>query len=571
MSYFQKVKQNPGLYAQDLLLITIMAVLAACGLIYQYLLSHYAGRVLGMMEHAIYTMIGVMIVSMGVGAFWAKYFKQSETAFAWLESIIALLGATGLLIIGGAFAFALWVPLIISQTFGIPLDMIPHGGFVAGLIKFAKIVPFIIGFLIGTLIGMEIPFIARIRERLYGQHLEHNVGTIYGADYIGAGVGAAIFIVWMLSLDPNKAALITASANLISGIIFFVWQYKYIQRRFWLGIMNVGLVGMILLLANYSLSWQKTFENFFYQDPVIASVDTPYQHMTITRSMPRQQDHQPIFSLYLNGRTQFTSMDEFIYHDFLVQPAMLAANRTEHVLIIGGGDGLALRDVLEWNPKQVTLVDLDQDLVELFSEPAETPLEEELIALNNKAFSNQNVRTIFGDAFNVIDDLRMEGAFYDVILVDLPDPSHPDLNKLYSQSFYQKLKALLTADGAIAVQSTSPYHATAAFLTVGVTMKAAGFENVERYHANVPSFGEWGWTVATPIGLPPSQRIMETDKILPSPHWVSKEQILGAFAFNSRFFEKEDQLIPNSLNNQKMYQLHRDAWLQDGKKTIATY
>ena len=62
-------KTNPRLFLKDVLLITIMAVLAACGLIYQYLLSNYAGRILGVMEHAIFTMIGIMIVSMGIGSF----------------------------------------------------------------------------------------------------------------------------------------------------------------------------------------------------------------------------------------------------------------------------------------------------------------------------------------------------------------------------------------------------------------------------------------------------------------------------------------------------------------------
>ncbi|MFT6213543.1 MAG: spermidine synthase, partial [Alphaproteobacteria bacterium] len=85
-TYINLLKKNPKIFLQDCLLISIMAILAACGLIYQYLLSHYAGRVLGLMEHAIYTMIGVMIVSMGIGAFVARYIKSAHSGFAWLEA-----------------------------------------------------------------------------------------------------------------------------------------------------------------------------------------------------------------------------------------------------------------------------------------------------------------------------------------------------------------------------------------------------------------------------------------------------------------------------------------------------
>lgn len=548
-----------------------MAVLAACGLIYQYLLSHYAGRVLGMMEHAIYIMIGVMIVSMGIGAFLAKYFSKSETAFAFLEMLIALLGAISLFIIGGAFAFSLYMPLLLSETFAIPLELLPDGGFVQELLSAAKIMPFVIGFLIGVLIGMEIPFIARIRQRLYGAYLEHNVGTIYGADYLGAGIGAAIFILWMLSMDPNKAVVLTASVNFMSGLVFYLWQYRFIEKKFLLNTLVCAVIIVLIMLGRFGGHWQEQIEAFFYKDPVVASIQTPFQHVTITESIPRQKGQKPILSLFINGRTQFTSKDEFIYHDFLVQPALLASYRRKKVLIIGGGDGLALRDVLEWSPEEVFLVDLDEDLVSYFAAPIQHPVENRLIALNKNAFADPRVTVKFGDAFNVVDDLRVEGHFFDTIIVDLPDPSHPDLNKLYSVSFYAKLHNLLSQDGALVVQSTSPYHAAAAFLTVGVTVKAAGFKHVDRYHANVPSFGEWGWTIATKAGKAPKQRLQEASPEIPEPHWVSKEQLIGAFAFQQHFFDDVEKLTPNTKENGLIYQLHQKAWMVEESAPISSY
>jgi len=558
-------RSKPKLFLQDSLLILIMVILAACGLIYQYLLSHYAGRVLGVMEHAIYTMIGIMIVSMGIGAFVARYFRCAHTSFAWLEAIIALLGSTGILLIGGSFALSALFPEILAKNFSLPSDTIPHGTLSDILYDSAKIMPFVIGFFIGMMIGMEIPFIARIREKLYGQHLEHNVGTIYGADYIGAGIGAAIFIVYMLSIPPQEAALYTAAANLITGFIFLIWYFKTIKCATLLFFFNLWLGIVILALGTFGSDWHKTLEDTLYEDQVIFSTDTQHQHITLTKR--RVSVHTlPVYTLFLNGRTQFSSDDEYIYHDMLVHPSILASARHENILIIGGGDGLALRTALKWEPKQVTLLELDAQVVKLFSEPYEEngiSLNQPLLELNKNAFNDSRVNVIFGDAFNTIDRFVENSEKFDVIIVDLPDPSHPNLNKLYSARFYNKIYYILAGDGAVSIQSTSPYHAKRAFLTVGVTLREAGFEHVERYHKNVPSFGQWGWTIATKFGGIPRRRIQETKKNLPENSWATKELILASFIFSRDYFVLEDQLEPNRLGTHLMYLLHQEAWMEE--------
>ena len=108
-----------------------MGVLAACGLIYEYLLSHYASRILGAVESTIFTMIGLMIVSMGVGSFAARAFKEPFTAFAWLESLIALLGISCILLIAALVAFSALLPQVISETYNLPPDLMPRGGMLA--------------------------------------------------------------------------------------------------------------------------------------------------------------------------------------------------------------------------------------------------------------------------------------------------------------------------------------------------------------------------------------------------------------------------------------------------------
>ena len=198
-----------------------MAVLAGCGLIYEYLLSHYTGRVLGAVEAVIFAMIGVMIVSMGIGAFAARYITCPFTGFAWLELIIALLGGSGVLVIAGVFALIHSLPARIAETFGIPPDLAPMGGFIKDLFSIAEIVPYVVGFVLGALIGAEIPLVARVREAMHGCRLTHNTGDIYGVDYLGAGIGAAIWVGFMLSLEPTLAASITAAVNLCVGLVFF--------------------------------------------------------------------------------------------------------------------------------------------------------------------------------------------------------------------------------------------------------------------------------------------------------------------------------------------------------------
>jgi spermidine synthase len=552
----------------DVILIGIMAVLAACGLIYEYLLSHYAGRVLGAVETAIYAMIGIMIVSMGLGAFAARWFKQPFTAFAWLEAIIALIGMTAILLIAAIIALTHTLPQVLTNVFNLPPGTVLDGQILVSLQTMASFTPYIAGFLLGFLIGMEIPLIARIRQQIYGAYLENNVGTIYGADYVGAGVGAAIWVMFMLSMDITKAAVLTALLNTLAGLIF-LWRYfdKVQWRKTLLGF-HILLLALLLLLANKGQSWMQQFTNVLYKDQVVYATQSNYQHIAVTERYV-SPDLPPITDLYLNGRLQFSSADEHIYHSMLVYPAMAASRRHDNVLLIGGGDGLALRNVLKWQPQQVTLIDLDATLVELFSEDntltddAAIRINQRMTALNQQAFSDTNVNVIIGDAFVEVEPLIKKGLKFDTIIIDLPDPSHPDLNKLYSDFFYAKVNQLLQGDGALVIQSTSPYHAKRAFQSIGKTVKAAGFGHVEQYRQNVPSFGEWGWTIATKTGQKASQRIQAIQRLPIADDWLSQQLMLSAFVFPANFYRNINKIEVNYLGSAVLFRYHHQAWQKD--------
>jgi spermidine synthase len=562
---------TPGkgqLLLHDVILIGIMAVLAGCGLIYEYLLSHYAGRVLGAVETAIYAMIGIMIVSMGIGAFAARWFKCAFTAFAWLESVIALLGMTTVLLIAGLIALIGTLPQTLTDIFNLPPGTVLNGALLINLKEAANFSPYVAGFVLGALIGMEIPLIARVRQQVYGKFLENNAGTIYGADYIGAGIGAAIWVMFMLSMSITQAAILTALFNLIAGLIFL---WRYFDKVRWaktLLVFHLLLIGVLVLLANKGQDWMEQFTNVLYKDQVVLSTQSNYQHIAITERHIAV-DRQPVTDLYLNGRLQFSSADEHIYHSMLVYPAMAASARHDNILIIGGGDGLALRDVLKWQPKAVTLIDLDQRLIELFSADSqlkddnEKRINQRLLALNNNAFSDPRVKVIYGDAFIEIEPLIRDSAKFDTIIIDLPDPSHPDLNKLYSDYFYTKVGRLLQGDGAMVIQSTSPYHAKNAFMSIGKTVKVSGFKRVEQYRQNVPSFGEWGWTIATKMGQSPSQRIKALTNLPHHDQWISTDLMLAAFAFPANFYRDINNIKVNYLGSSVLFQYHHRAWQKD--------
>jgi len=555
-------KRPKVLLFHDIILFSIMGILAGCGLIYEYLLSHYAGRVLGAVEQVIFAMIGIMIVSMGFGAFAARVIKSHFTAFAWLELIIAFTGATAVLVLASITALANLLPQILMTTFQLPPDLIPKGGMITWAHNIASVMPYVAGFILGFMIGMEIPLIASIRESIYGEHIQHNTGSIYGADYIGAGIGAGLWVLFMLSLPPTTASIITASVNLFVGLVFYAVYRKHIRFGILIVTAHMGLIAVLVVIAINGTDWDKAMEDILYKDKVIFSYDTQYQHVTITERI-MDPAKPKIVSMFINGRSQFASNDEQIYHSMLVAPVMLASARHDNVLIIGGGDGLALREVLRWQPLSVDLVDLDKVIVEFFSKPVfddGVQINQVLIELNDRAFSDPRVHTHFGDAFIKVDELIQQGYRYDTIIVDLPDPSHPDLNKLYSARFYAKLKSLLTGDGAMVVQSTSPYHAKNTFLSIGKTVKFAGFLHVEQYHHNVPSFGEWGWTIATKNGVSAKARISNVDKLEVDDGWSTKGVLLAAFEFNKHFFDGLNSIKINRINDQAVYQYHLSDW-----------
>ena len=540
-----------------------MGLVAACGLVYEYLMAHYAGRVLGAVEPTLYAMIGLMIVAMGIGAFAAKWIDAIYRGFAWLELSIALLGGTSVLLLSGAVALAYTLPEWLRSVYGIDAGIDLDGGVAAALVTASRFLPFVAGFVIGALIGMEIPLIARVREHVHARRLEHNLGTMYGADYIGAGIGAAIWVLVCLKLPIVYAALGAAAVNTLVGFGFLVVYRAELRPAYGLWVGHVALACLLVVLAAFGTRWMADLGDTLFKDRVVYRLQTPFQNVVLTKRHIAA-GKPDILSLYINGALQFATNDERIYHAYLTTPAMLAAYRREHLLVLGGGDGLAVRDLLRWNPESVTLIDIDAQLLDLFrgtDRQAPAWLGDSLVALNGDALNDARVQVVQGDAFIEVERLVAAERRFDVVVADLPDPNHPDLNRLYSDYFYARVRQLLSPDGAFVTQSTSPYHAKTAFLAIGKTLASAGF-HVQQYHANVPSFGEWGWSIGTLAGQPASARIAATDAITPDG-WLNKAQLVAAFAFPKGYFDAAPDVEVNRLGSHVVYGYHQQAWQRD--------
>jgi len=228
---------------------------------------------------------------------------------------------------------------------------------------------------------------------------------------------------------------------------------------------------------------EKELQARLFSDPVVYREVSPYQRLAVTH---RSGDTR----LFINGALQFSTVDEYRYHEALVHPAMTAVDRPARVLVLGGGDGMAVREVLRHpSVETVVLVDLDPAMTRIFRERPE------LSVLNEGALLDPRVQVVNADAFTWLGEELRSAAPFDVAVVDFPDPNNYGLGKLYTARFYRMLSEVLADHGVASVQSTSPMYSPSAYWCIVRTVDHAGF-TARPYHAYIPSFGEWGFVLA---------------------------------------------------------------------------
>ncbi|MCV6594337.1 MAG: polyamine aminopropyltransferase [Silicimonas sp.] len=449
---------------QALWLLAATFAVAVAGLIYELIAGAVSSYLLGDSVTQFSLVIGIFMTSMGLGAWASRFVTGAERGFTLSQILLGLVGG-----------------------FSAPMLFLAYG-YLDGL----QGVLFAIVIAIGALSGLEIPLITRIlTER---RAMEHTLSNVLTADYAGALVAALAFPLLIVpQLGLMAASLVFGLLNLmVAGVS--VWMFR--DRIGW-GMRGAWVAGLVACFS--ALLWSEKLVSLtdaaFFDDDVIYAEETPYQRIVVTRWQDR-------YRLFLNGAIQFDTLDEHRYHEALVHPVMRSLPRRADVLILGGGDGMALREVLRWDGvEQVTLVDLDPRVVAMFRDNGE------LSPLNGNALNDPRVTVIHEDAWNFV---RADRATYDVILLDLPDPRDFAVSKLYSREFYAPLANRLSPRGALVTQAGSPLFARRAFWSVTRTLEetrnphgVGGALHVTPYHAYVPSFGDWGFVIASPAPLRP--------------------------------------------------------------------
>jgi spermidine synthase len=494
------------------LFISVLAI-AACGLIYELVASALASYLLGDSVLQFSTVIGTYLFAMGVGSWLSRYLARGLVArFVGIELMVGVIGGFSSTLLFLAFAY--------TSAFR--------------LVLYALVV------IIGVLVGLEIPLLMRIlRDRYAFKEVVSNVLTF---DYLGALAASLAFpIVLVPKLGLVRSAMVF---GLVNAAIALWSTFLFAQLLGTRRALRVACIGVLAVLGA-GLTQAKRIttlaEDNIYADEVIFSRDTRYQHIVLTA-------WKDDLRLFLNSHLQFSSRDEYRYHEALVHPGLAAVPGARHVLVLGGGDGLAVREILKYRSiESVTLVDLDPEMTHLFSTH---PL---LTRLNDRSLSSPRVHVINADAFVWLND---NTEMYDFVVVDFPDPNNYGVGKLYTTAFYRALERHVSRGGLFVVQSTSPLFARQSFWSIVETLKRAGLKTYP-YHVYVPSFGEWGFTLATaaeaPVYAPPA--------LLPdSLRFLSAPDIAPLFTFPRDM--QPVAVDPNRLNDQvlvRYYEKEFDA------------
>ncbi len=484
-------------------------VIASCGLAYELVAGALSSYLLGDSVMQFSTVIGTYLFAMGVGSWLAKYIERDLIGrFIRIELLVGLLGGfSGI----GLFLVFTWLP----------------GPF--------RLLLYLTVFAVGVLVGLEIPLVMRILKRELD--FRELVSQVLTFDYLGALV---VSILFPLLLAPHLGMVRTALLFGLLNVAVALWALHLFRAqlpaRRWLA--GQCWAVFAILVGGFAGAGQLTSlaEASVYADEIVHAESSPYQRIVVTR-------WRDDLRLYLNGNLQFSSHDEYRYHEALVHPGLAGLPGARRVLVLGGGDGLAVREILKYPQiESVTLVDLDPAMTRLFSTAPP------LVALNGGALNSPKVRVINADALKWLEEER---GFYDFIVVDFPDPANFSLGKLYTSAFYRLLEKRLAVRGRLVVQSTSPLYARKSFWCVVATLEDVGLKTAP-YHALVPSFGEWGFILAgrEAYAPPPGD--------LPPTRFLSAATLGGLFAFPADMGRLPVEV--NRLNNQALVRYFEAEW-----------
>src|SRR3954453_4844490 len=489
------------------LLFLNVFVIATCGLIYELLAGTLSSYVLGDSVTQFSIIIGIYLFAMGVGS-WLSRFIEKNVAEKFVEIELAVA------VVGGFSAPLLFLTFASLSYFSIVLY---------GTV-----------FVIGTLVGLEIPLLMRIlKEEMDFKDL---VSRVLAFDYIGALVASLLFPIFLVpKLGLNRTSLLFGMLNPAGGI-WGTWLLLPLIKSN-VTLMRVkGTVIIVLLAIAFIKADRLTSlaEDALFVDNIIFARSSPYQRIVVTKGKVG-------YALFLNGNLQFNSFDEYRYHEALVHPAFAAYQGTpKRVLVLGGGDGLALREIEKYSSVEfIQIVDLDPEMTKIsYSVPA-------LGDLNLHSFDDPRVHLTNADAFVWLDSTQTEP--FDIAIVDFPDPNNFALGKLYTTRFYNLLKSKLRSDSAVVIQTTSPLIARQSFWCIVKTLESVGF-SVRPYQTTVPSFGIWGYALAK---LEPFEQPAGLSRGV-DLRFLNNETFASLFEFPADTSRPAEDIEINRLDNQAL-------------------
>jgi len=497
------------------LLFINVFVIATCGLIYELLAGTLSSYVLGDSVTQFSIIIGIYLFAMGVGS-WLSRFIDKHIAEKFVEIELAVA------VVGGFSAPLLFLSFAHLSYFGFVL--------------------YAVVFAIGVLVGLEIPLLMRIlKDELDFKDL---VSRVLAFDYVGALVASLLFPIFLVPrLGLNRTSLLFGMFNAAVGL-WGTWLLLPLIKRNVTLLRVKGAIILVLLAIGFIKADRLTTlaEDALFVDNIIYTKSSPYQRIVVTKGKIG-------YSLFLNGNLQFNSFDEYRYHEALVHPAFAAFHgEPKRVLVLGGGDGLALREIEKYSSVDfIQLVDLDPDMTHVsYAVPA-------LGELNHHSFDDSRVHVTNADAFVWLDSTQTEP--FDIAIVDFPDPNNFALGKLYTTRFYNLLKSKLKPDSTVVIQTTSPLVARKSFWCIVSTLESVGF-TVRPYQTTVPSFGIWGFALAKTQAFDPPTKPPANLEL----HFLNDDSFASMFEFPSDTSRPSDDIEVNRLDNQALVRYYEAEW-----------
>lgn len=505
------MQKNRSIYSNSLKFAVFATGLA--GIVAEYVLATLATYFIGnaLVQWAL--VVSIMLFAMGLGSRFSKYIKGN--LMVWFLGI----------------EFTLSVLVGFSALFSYAI---------AGFTEYLSLIIYSQSIAVGLLIGMEIPLVVRLNESFEALHV--NISNVLEKDYYGSLLGGLFFsFVGLPYLGLTYTPFVLGLVNLLVALVL-LWALRKIlsQKLFWSLNITAIIVTGILFLGAVNAPAVITFgEQKQYKDKVVLSKQTAYQHLVVTQ-------WRNDYWLFINGNQQFSTFDEAMYHEPLIHPVMEMVPQAKNILVLGGGDGCAVREILKHpSVEKITLVDLDEDMVEWAKEE---PL---FKAINLNALNHSKVQLIYADAFNY---LQADSSFYDVIVADLPDPRTHQLARMYSEQFYRLVYLHLKANGAVITQAGSPYFAPTAFACIDSTMAFAGFNTIP-LHNQIVTMGEWGWI----IGTKGDKLNFDLDFGNIETHWLNNEGWDMMTKFGKPYFSQSQTVEVNTIQNGVLVQYYNNG------------